>query len=815
MNYELKMHNIRIAWRNLMKYKVQNIIAVLCLAVGMVCFSLTYIFTQQGFTAAMKNGDSRRAIVELNTQADSTVWFDSNILKRIGNSHLKSLDFIDLNEHAVTTALEYISPEGKKYTAHTSVKWISPEHLNYLCLRSAITGKRIPVLKPGDIIMTKGMLESTFGKDVNPIGYKLVQEQISSPGKKVIVDVVDTGDLMLNENSLMIVTNLLQEYPGQDTNSYIRYIYVILKKGKTAQDLQKELEQVLPEYKVEVTASRSGLSIKSISGLLLFLLFGSSILLIGLFGFLKTQIQLFRLRQREIGLRQCMGAQREQLFSLMMWEIGIVFFFVTLLTLILTSITADFAIPIMQGEISTFTIDIARTYTTELWICLAVFLLTAGIAALSVRKVVTTPLNEVVGKSHRTSTRGHSLLIVLQMVICISLLNFMFFLFFFVDKDEAPANADEFRRCIITDNSEWKPEFLDEIPHLQHVAGSTHIVSAEFLQDLQNGEDPWDPRSKVTRADGSTYCLYEALLTDEHLFGLLNMELLPTDTKEMNYTKGIKPVYAPTERAAQLRKQFGLPLKGAPEYFTMEKGKQAEKIGYVQIAPFGELTFGKNYLYPHHIYICNTDFFLDKSSSIDSRAWENFENCPGYWSLLHHIIFKAKPGEYKAAMKELTGLYHEHCKYTQVKAPIDNMYDVCYKNLRTQELMLQVLYIMATVALLCIVLTLFSSVSLDTRGRQKEIAIRKAHGASAKQILWLFGRQYVWYIIISSVVCSILFVAFIYFAALREFEGKPAIEWFMIFLIPVLIITLITVLTVGYKIYKVSKLEPVSIIKKE
>ena len=43
----LAFHNIRIAWRNLMKYKVQNIISVLCLAVGMVVFSLTFILSQR------------------------------------------------------------------------------------------------------------------------------------------------------------------------------------------------------------------------------------------------------------------------------------------------------------------------------------------------------------------------------------------------------------------------------------------------------------------------------------------------------------------------------------------------------------------------------------------------------------------------------------------------------------------------------------------------------------------------------------------------------------------------------------------------
>ena len=35
---------IRIAWRDLMKYKVQNLISVFCLAVGMVCFCVMPLF---------------------------------------------------------------------------------------------------------------------------------------------------------------------------------------------------------------------------------------------------------------------------------------------------------------------------------------------------------------------------------------------------------------------------------------------------------------------------------------------------------------------------------------------------------------------------------------------------------------------------------------------------------------------------------------------------------------------------------------------------------------------------------------------------
>jgi heme/copper-type cytochrome/quinol oxidase subunit 2 len=215
---------------------------------------------------------------------------------------------------------------------------------------------------------------------------------------------------------------------------------------------------------------------------------GCSILIIGLFGFLKTQIQLFRLRQREMGLRQCMGAQQEQLFSLMMWEVAIVFFFVTLIVLGLTSLLAEYAVPIIENVTDGIRVDMSHTYATELWICLITFLVTTGIAALSVRRVITMPLSDVVGKSHRVSTKGRSLLIVSQMVICQLLIFILVSFFYFSDimgdvYDRKPANQDALRRCIVTNNSIWKPEFKDSIPYLKHVSGSTHVAQAHFRQD--------------------------------------------------------------------------------------------------------------------------------------------------------------------------------------------------------------------------------------------------------------------------------------------------------------------------------------------
>ncbi|MBR6032537.1 MAG: ABC transporter permease [Bacteroidaceae bacterium] len=827
MNYELKTHNIRVAWRNLMKYKTQNIIAVLCLAVGLVLFSVTFIITQRIWQNWLREGgDPRRAKVELYAKQDSVAYIEPDIIQRINNSHLPSIDFIDINHSAAGINSPLIDLKGKRHNVYLEWQWISPEHLNYLKLRSAITGKRIPVLKPGDVIMTKGMLERTFGKGMNPIGFK-VERTVNR--QDTIMDVVDTGDWMLNEDKMLVVTDQLKEclmQEGQKSATYMRDVNIILAKGKTAEDLQKDLQKILPEYEVRAEGDFSFIDARA---LVLFMIVGSSVLLIGLFGFLKTQIQLFRLRQREMGLRQCMGAQRSQLFGLMMWEVAIVFFFVTLLTLVLTGMLADYAVPIMQKETNnTLIADMPRTYATELWICLATFLVTAGIAALSVRKVITTPLSEVVGKSHKMvnskwlngkSFGGRNLLIVLQMVVCQVLLFLILGTIVFFDANDVieptPSCAEAFRSSIVTQSEQWEYNFLDTIPHLQHIKGVTHVSAAYCQQDLKEGEEPLNPGGIWKENDGSRHCRYEELLTDEHLFGLLDLELYSSDTKAKNTTTGLVPVYAPAERADELRLKLG--LKVAPtERRVFEKGKPAEKIGYVQAEPLISLSFHRSML-PSFIYICETDYFKlkDKYDYFELHAWDDFENFARGYGMRNHIILKAKPGESKLLWKELTNLHHEKGKFVLAKAPIDNLYDVCFNKLRAKEMILQIMLIMGAIAVLCIVLTLFSSVSLDTRGRQKEVAIRKVNGADAKKILWLFGKQYICQLIISSIISLFFCIGLAFMTLEEQFNFENTMEILAPYLCTVLFVALITLLTVGYKIYTVSQLNPAIIIKKE
>ena len=819
----LAFHNIRIAWRNLMKYKVQNIIAVLCLGVGMVFFSIAFIYTQRMLESQRRYGaDPRLVEVIFNTKNDSIAFLSISDMKRIGDSHLSSIDFIDINEGKFKFDGKLTDREGIKHLVKINGKLICPEHLNYLGLRSAITGKPIPVLKPGDIIMTKGMLERTFGKDVNPIGFTVSNGFFVGKvvANNVIKDVVDTGDWMLTEDYLMLVaTPFLQEFKGDDfcETHMLSSFNVILAKGKTADDLKKDLQKTLPEYNIKVLAD--GYASRQTRLLVIFtFILCSSILLIGLFGFLKTQIQLFRLRQREMGLRQCMGAQREQLFGLMMWEVAIVFFFVTLLTLGLTALLAEYAIPVIEMAFDRpYSFNMPQTYTTELWLCLAVFLVTVAIAALSVYGVITKPLSQVVGKSHKTSTCGRGLLIVSQMVIC----QFLFFIIFagmyFIETYDPDyrLNAEKIQNGIITDYNEWKPAFLDSIPQLQYVSESAH-TAAGFLQEvLTDGKEPSVPvYEREKDRDGNPICVYQVLLTDDRLFGMLDIKVSPTATDLEFWTVGTIPVYAPKERAAELRKKFGVKQQGAPVYHNIEKGKQAERVGFVdgrKLAPFTQYDDT-----PRYVYVCDTSYFSNKES-LSHRAGIGLEYSQGeYMTLKHSIIFMARPNQYKAAVKELTNLYQKEGQFTLAKAPIENLYEVCYKESRMGGMMGHISNVMMIVALLCMVLTLYSSVSLDTRGRQKEVAIRKAHGASVGQIMWLFGSPYIWWFVVSSIILLpfCLGLEFVMFEK-QYINFENTMELLIPSLFSILFIALVTLLTVGYKIYRVSKLDPAKIIKKE
>lgn len=170
---------------------------------------------------------------------------------------------------------------------------------------------------------------------------------------------------------------------------------------------------------------------------IIFMLFlfclGISVLVIGMSGYLKMQLQLFLLRTREMSLRRCCGAKPRQLFSLLCAELFIVFMLVAVVSIGISLAFEAYSMPKLTkfGATDVIAINTSTIYRTELWVVLIAYAAAVGIAWLTVRRNLLSPLAKTVGRSFTQRTLWNGTMQVVQYSVAIVLF-FVIALFFFI-----------------------------------------------------------------------------------------------------------------------------------------------------------------------------------------------------------------------------------------------------------------------------------------------------------------------------------------------------------------------------------------------
>jgi ABC-type lipoprotein release transport system permease subunit len=141
-------------------------------------------------------------------------------------------------------------------------------------------------------------------------------------------------------------------------------------------------------------------------------------------------------------------------------------------------------------------------------------------------------------------------------------------------------------------------------------------------------------------------------------------------------------------------------------------------------------------------------------------------------------------------------------------------YDFHCQELIRLDLIGQLCFLLFIVCIISIVLTVFSSVALETRGRQKEVAIRKINGAKTKDIILLFSRPYIKALGVTYLITLFIVLVVIFVLGLRiDIPSEAWLAFAFLYFISNTIITLVTFLTIWQKIYKVAKTNPAEIIQ--
>ena len=843
------LHNLKTAWRNLLKYKVQNAISIACLAVGVVCFAVVFQLgsadLKEMYYTKYDTGRPVFHFYEMTEEeyknytpsADNNfeseppkMYITDSFVERLYNLELPAMRELHGYDSWLIEAKFEDGTDIDK-TCYTGTITCSPRFFHYQKYRSAITGKIIPELNEGEILITDQLRDQVYGKDVDPRGFhvsgSLTKEEING----VISDVLNTkerSNRILNKDIILCHKNFIVK---NNLAFFKQYAQIELNEGYTAEDMHEQLASAFPEYYVKLQQPDFDWQTFSILGIVLLL--GGSVLLIGVTGFLKMQLQLFGLRSREMALRRTMGAKPRHLYGLLMAEIVLVFAITALVTSFITIQLVHNALPIIQSVNENFVIDTNQLVDTCLWICLVTLAGSIVVVICSVYRQVHSPVGMRVGRSGSPRTIGQSIMICIQFIISMLLTFAVLGAFYIlneladakyggVEEDKAP-----YRNVIMTElwtMDEKFPGFKDKLMQtglVEHIGkyyySSGHTYGTEYDKELF-------VRTRLTlNENGDTIYGVGVLTTDEETLDLLKVKITaekPTDEKLQAVTCAL---YVRSEEVERLREKWNLPISSDVQTRNLYRNNDYTLIGYA-MSLMGSRT--DSYGVPSY-WVIEPDAYREET------VWcVQIPNIKTYGPTDHYLIFP-KEGKYNEVKEAITDMYREVKPDDMNPLNVNDLYETWFKEIRLIEMMRKLCFMLVVVSILCIMASVYSAISLESRGRQKEVALRKIHGAHTRDIIHLFGNYYLRLLGISALVVSVVSLPFIIMLVnnanlmtkmalatqnMDYVNSFDTTDWIMILLyllLSILIVASITLLTIGNKIYRVSQINAAEVVKKE
>lgn len=177
-----------------------------------------------------------------------------------------------------------------------------------------------------------------------------------------------------------------------------------------------------------------------------------------------------------------------------------------------------------------------------------------------------------------------------------------------------------------------------------------------------------------------------------------------------------------------------------------------------------------------------------------------------------HCYVKCYPEQQKEVVKWVEKIRREvlpeNIPY-QVRTFQNDLYEV-----QAMEYILKdIILFFAIVSIIITLLGVYSSITLDTERRQKEVAIRKVNGAGIRHIVWLFARLYIILLVVTAAITFplIYLVLQLWKQIYTVFFNDGFFFWAGIFIS----VAMLTALTILFRILKIAKINPAEAIKNE
>lgn len=713
-------HCLKIAIRNLVKYKVQSAVSILGLAVGFVCFSLSlyWIHYEMTYDHFRQNAD-RIYMVRTNDE-----YTEGKISTRVPYSLAAYLaqHFPDI---AVAAPFHLISERISVNDKYQDAVFSSADSawMNLMDIR-IIKGNRNFMLPKdnAEIAITEEAAKKWFRTE-DPIGKEV---KMLRRTKKICA-------IVQAENRH---TNFPFDFIGNPelgkTWWYITWSILIKVKPDTdIEELESKINANLPAELKQVTLTRktgieriiltplsklhyakdfrddkeAGITFQYI---IYFSIAGILIITCALINYLTLFINRMRVRQREMALRMIHGANIRSLVSLLTVEF---------LLLLACAVTTGFLLIeiCFPSFIELTGIDTAKSSLygeAFLFIGLiSLIILTAIIGLLYIlyHRSLHLSLRYNTGRSTGTQLRRGS--IVLQLFVCLSfigctvLINQQLDYLRHRDLGLKIKNRGSFS---VMGDMDYTPLIrkIKELPMITEVMQPDYYPIVSQLTAIGQF-DNWEGLDIPI----DTPVPVKLFLGKEDFFRFYDITLLAGEWLDDLST------YEDIIINESLARRMGWSPQEAIGKHVIQSYITYTIVGVVKDCHYGAPT----------LPIPHTGFLVGEQMGLMQRS--------------AGILFKYKEGTWNECRKALEHLYQTECSPENILR-LNSEEEVYNNYLRSEEMLTRLLSFASLVCILTAMFGIYSLVTLTCEQRRKEIAIRKVNGATVWSILFLFFREY-------------------------------------------------------------------------
>lgn len=802
-------HYMKIAFRNLWRYKVQNLIGIVGLAVGFLCFSFcSYLFQDYNLKDTEFPGAGRMYVLE--TKYSSV--YDGNIVSLMENFQEVEAIAMALNPCGYT-----MFPEVDHLPAysHLVLMDVDTNFLDFFSLE-IIVGTPLSVNSTQNSIVLFEEKALELSANINELPGQTVRLSdekeyiitgvLKKPRNSSIMQPIGYDGLIINRSDAYLSFEVKEHWDPRE----LRYTFILLKQGVSETKFQEQLHAMPVHMKIDesrlgyivtenneiikktVEEKTDQFYLRSLSqigkneretrryagifvvGLLIFLM--------TLFNYVSFQTALFYNRLRECAVRKVNGAGIKQIYLLFFSEIVIALCFAFILCFALLR----WIRPFLQETILFRDVQFNGLRESMLFYLLVVLVLSFVFCFISARIIDRRSIRSVLlGLFEKKSKNfGHIALLFVQMIILLVFMSSSIIISMQINKT--------------------KSNILEQIPAEEQ----KRILSLSYTKERISGQQ-----------DAIVAQLKESLL-----FTDVSME------SEHILSSGESQIYAPIRLDNEERKEWFYVCPVSPDFFDFFRCQLLSGRFFDDNSAPGDVVINKSFadLYGTKDPIGETfsnyrivgvindpgaHIQRDRFSSGKPAAF--FVN-QKYLQKAYHFVFygkvvSGKEQEARIFMEDvvksiLPEEYRDGIHADFLNESID--YILSYE----REL-LSSFTLLFVISLVIGLLSIYSAVAMSAERRRKEVAVRKINGAGLYDIILLFFKNY---FILWTTVCLFAF-PFVYHYAnewLERYIERVSLN-LLFFVSLYLVVAILILLTILYKVLSVAQINPVEELKRE